>query len=64
DSGAVATEAARRVGDAVALIRGISVMYYFGAIFGDTLRELVENKPPMTEEQEAKLAEVLAKPLQ
>ena len=51
---------ARRIGQAT----GTSAMYHFGAIFGDSLRELVENKPPMSAEQKAKLAEILADPLQ
>lgn len=48
---------ARRIGQAT----GTSVMYHFGAIFGDTLQNLVKNKPPMSAEQKARLAEILAK---
>ncbi len=51
---------ARRIGQAT----GTSVIYHFGAIFGDMFRELVENMPPMNAEQKAKLAEILAKPPQ
>ncbi len=40
------------------------MIYHFGAIFGDMFREVVENKPPMSAEHKAKLAEILAKPPQ
>ncbi len=49
---------ARRIGQAT----GTSILYHFGAIFGEMFRELVETKRPMGDEEKRKLAAILQSP--
>lgn len=50
---------ARHIGNAT----GTSVLYHFGAIFGDILRSFTEAKPLLTSEQKRRLAKILSCPL-
>jgi len=47
---------ARRIGTAT----GTSVIFHFGAIFGEVLTELVEHRTPMTDEQKRRLNGILS----
>ena len=49
---------ARRIGEAT----GTSLLYHFGAIFGDMFRELMATKRPLSDDQKRKLAEILKSP--
>ncbi len=49
---------ARRIGEAT----GTSLLYHFGAIFGDIFRELIATKRPLTDDQKRKLTEILRSP--